>query len=707
MNKKRLIISIVLTFLLALALPGWAANYYMHALGTAGSRAAAVGPSTDSTKCINLADHNAAHWYGTDVIVISSKGGEFDGALIPIYGGSAGSPISYVNETGETPVFNGGATASALRLYNLGYINFTGIELEGGTSFTIDWDGYASNINFTNCYIHDCVSHLVNMQGGQARTFKFSKCRFKNGYRVFYFYPTAAIASGTISQCIIEGGIGSIGNLVLDSAYAHNIISSDNLYIGAYSAQIINNSLGIITMRNDEVVASCIVGQDYPLQNQSTGTIDYDYCLIQPNQSGQICSNIGGGTVVDGGHNKTSSPVFVRNAKTAMLSLGLDLAPPFTDADTLATYAESKGLRIYVAASVDLCTPTDWAVLQGLINRGHGVAAMGKGNLESLEAMSIRYTGNGSACIMTVDDNVLSTAIAGQTDGSANLTLDLTASAYKFTADLVAYINGRTGYTCTLGAALNTHSTALADVTAGDIKTVPVTALLDQTKYFANEITEPKTTIEANLLAANSSDPYVCTVYVWPNAYHNAAAEAAAQAAGYLGARAVSDGTVTSLLSSIKMFRLKSQNATTWGTTGIVDKIQAILDGSCYAGEIRSIHSHNFGGADETYANWQIIIDTLATYKAKHPEFQVLTLSAAVDYIIANGTTVDAGTTYTRTLVDLSNYRLQPSSPSIAAGDSTVAPHGTLDYEGRNLWGDRGAPPIGPYANPPGVGFGF
>lgn len=50
------------------------------------------------------------------------------------------------------------------------------------------------------------------------------------------------------------------------------------------------------------------------------------------------------------------------------------------------------------------------------------------------------------------------------------------------------------------------------------------------------------------------------------------------------------------------------------------------------------------------------------------------------------------------------NFRLGPGSPGISSGSATAAPRTMLDYEGKLLWGDRGAPPIGPYANPPGAG---
>ena len=60
---------------------------------------------------------------------------------------------------------------------------------------------------------------------------------------------------------------------------------------------------------------------------------------------------------------------------------------------------------------------------------------------------------------------------------------------------------------------------------------------------------------------------------------------------------------------------------------------------------------------------------------------------------------------YTRTFGNTeADYHLGPNSALIGKGSATACPRTTLDYDGKLFWGDRGAPPIGAYANPRGAG---
>lgn len=58
------------------------ATYYMRADGTAADKAAAVGPATDPTKCMNVTVHNA-ETFSADTIVVSDAGGIYRAKIVP------------------------------------------------------------------------------------------------------------------------------------------------------------------------------------------------------------------------------------------------------------------------------------------------------------------------------------------------------------------------------------------------------------------------------------------------------------------------------------------------------------------------------------------------------------------------------------------------------------------------------------------------
>lgn len=145
-------------------------------------------------------------------------------------------------------------------------------------------------------------------------------------------------------------------------------------------------------------------------------------------------------------------------------SIGLDLdltTDQFATVEQLATYVNSlNGYR----ASLDR----------------YGAALLASKELDAVSAqtirtpvaLSIRYTGTGSACTMTTTDTTLTTTVTGAT--GENLTLTLTDPAYMTLGLLVQYIDALPGYTCTLGPHADPEpftNALLAHVTTQDIRT--------------------------------------------------------------------------------------------------------------------------------------------------------------------------------------------------------------------------------------------
>lgn len=82
-----------------------AATYYMRADGTAPNKEAATGPPSDKSKCMNVATHNKEAFFSGDVILISSRGGEYTTSIVVPSSGVT-NYIHYKNVAEETPVFH-------------------------------------------------------------------------------------------------------------------------------------------------------------------------------------------------------------------------------------------------------------------------------------------------------------------------------------------------------------------------------------------------------------------------------------------------------------------------------------------------------------------------------------------------------------------------------------------------------------------------
>lgn len=65
-------------------------------------------------------------------------------------------------------------------------------------------------------------------------------------------------------------------------------------------------------------------------------------------------------------------------------------------------------------------------------------------DLGFLPALIVRYTGDGTTATITITDTQITTALAGQTDGSANLTVPF--GTYNTVKKIADYINQQTGY---------------------------------------------------------------------------------------------------------------------------------------------------------------------------------------------------------------------------------------------------------------------
>jgi len=144
------------------------AEYFCRADGTAVNKAAAIGPASNAANCMTFAVHNAETFSPGDIIYLSDQGGNFEEILVPPSSGSNGSPITYIKETGETPVISGSDTeatpsyerSECVDIDSKSYITIDGIEFRysGGVG-VVDGEGCRLSNASKGIVIQNCHGH--------------------------------------------------------------------------------------------------------------------------------------------------------------------------------------------------------------------------------------------------------------------------------------------------------------------------------------------------------------------------------------------------------------------------------------------------------------------------------------------------------------------------------------------------------------------
>lgn len=429
---KRFLI-IIAVFLLAA--PANAATFYVRADGTA-TKANAVGPETDATKCMTLATHNLATFAAGDIIVVSGLGGTHADDLKPPSSGTVGNLIVYRGS--NNPVITGDGTY-ALNDVNKTYVTFTGIIFTTGLVY------FQGAINVT---VNQCVMKSYTGANGQMR--------FVSG------------ATGTLNNSIIHGSAAA------------------GIYIGASAG-------GNVTLRNCLIYGNAGAG----ISTVSTNTINYDYCLIAGNNTSPA-GNLSLGTgAVDGGHNiiETEPKVSTYKNGTAYFSFTFDdadVAYWLSVADAVAPYGHV--LTGFVQRGV--MTAQDETDLVSFLARGHKVGVHTWTHTTLTHTTGVAVTTTNAA--PTINVNVAGQQIVLSTTTPGNA-VTFSWVGDKRISDWQAAVAGK-GWTLTLEAGIPTslHLSSFAD--SGGAQAVPYTTQLDRTStdkgFFFNEISRVKTYLE-------------------------------------------------------------------------------------------------------------------------------------------------------------------------------------------------------------------
>jgi len=129
--------------LLCLGSTSHATTYYTRADGTA-LKAAALGPASDTTKCMSPAAAFSATYTAGSTIVVSSRGGDISAVLTVLNSGSAGNPIVFQGESGHIPVLDCQATA-CVSISQKHHVELNDFIVKGATTSGVSIAGNSAN----------------------------------------------------------------------------------------------------------------------------------------------------------------------------------------------------------------------------------------------------------------------------------------------------------------------------------------------------------------------------------------------------------------------------------------------------------------------------------------------------------------------------------------------------------------------------------
>jgi hypothetical protein len=242
-----------------------------------------------------------------------------------------------------------------------------------------------------------------------------------------------------------------------------------------------------------------------------------------------------------------------------------------------------------------------------------------------------------------------------------------------------------------------TPATLLAAVAAGTSINAALALSVDRTAFFAEEIATAKTDIETNVSG------YTVTSFVPYGNYSDATLQTYLSTR-YTGARGP---TVTSTLTSLNAYDINVKSlSTSIGDTNTCEAIPISRD-ECVRRNTAALISQ----ANEQGRIWVLLAHTTAEFALvdwdsmlaviKASNIQVMTLTEATNFAKTYNPSSDLATadniTYTRTLVDGSNYKLKAGSPARNAGTDVSL---TSDYAGNTIWAQ---PDIGAYEKSQGA----
>ena len=558
----------------AVAVSSWAGTFYVDATG---GNDANDGLSPAAAKTV--AKVNGSTFAAGDQILFK-RGQVWNESLVPPSSGASGNPIVFdAYGTGEAPTLTGyvGLPAASWSLdsgniwkasitsNSFNYVLFGWIGSDGtvgnvwGTKFTSGKSAlvapyqfyFASNV----LYVYSAGNPATYYGSMAAMLMTNGQIVYINGkswltiqhFKLTYF-DTYGVRIGGASDHITIANVYSDGVIPAGTTPHGFFVSASpaptDIKFYNVDAHRNYNGFRFDGSASGIVVKNCRAygNRNHGREDNTGGGVNYSYCHFYANGLGVVISTDTTGGV-DGGGNL---PAYTAPQTTgwqkypARITLTVDDPGLIVGADgyvdSILPVFDARGIQLSIAVV------TGYDIANQLVSKFQSWITAGRDVVSHSwshqyftfpNAFTLHYTGTGTAATASISGNHLMTTVTGG-PGGENINLDLTNPAYDAMSELVATINGRSGYVAVEDANCKgaAHSIGLADVSAQDIKGATYTVLLQESRLIPDEMQTSKAWMNANLTGLPST-----RVYVYPGGVEDTSTQGYAAAAGYVGAR--------------------------------------------------------------------------------------------------------------------------------------------------------------------------
>jgi hypothetical protein len=539
-----------------------------------------------------LAHVNAQTFNPGDSILLH-RGDVWNESLVPPSSGTAGNPITFdAYGVGAPPNFTG-----YYQMPTSGWINVTGnawkAPLPAGyttvsfclfgsiwgqkvsaasSNLTAQWDFYLvsgylyvysvgnPSIYYNEPIVPMALSNVpvINVNSKTWLTFQHILVNWFDQYGVYVQGTSDHLVFANMeADSMIPQGTQPLGFYVDESAPGPGDIKIYNAEAHMnYDGFRFDGSATAITMVNDKAYAN----RDGALVD-NTSAVTYSYCHFYASSlavagSTDVEWTTGTGPTAGAGNiaADTAPAVQVWQRYPARVTLTVDDIGMTPGADsyyggTVLPVAQSLGVPVGVAVTTGYTgeiTPLI-SEIQGWINSGVDVTAhsMSHTYYVNTNALTIQYTGSGTAATLSISGNVLTITVTGASDGvSYNLaqgaaegTVLLLQNALNATGKYMATLppppcQGPYGTGCSAYTAAALLAQDLASVTSQDVKTNAYTMQLNVSQLQSDEIN-----LSRQWMTTNLSGLPATPVYVYPGGYEDPNMEAMTAGVPYAGAR--------------------------------------------------------------------------------------------------------------------------------------------------------------------------
>ena len=742
MNKKFLIISLILMLFLALAEVGESSTRYIDPINGVDSGAGGIGAPWKTISYVNsTALDSDTLLFLSNSTNLGKLGATGKGWTLDIYGGKlpaiirGTSLITGAWTSDGNGVYHKAVGANAEYATYGGGIWFDGEVLLKGVTYNADLPtlkaamapGSYSYDGTTNLYVwmYDGsapAGHAIEItnqnqawllrNNSTARNIIFEGGRLTT-INTLLDGSTGSHYSYLFERCLIKRGAVGIQN---SNAYNDIMVNNCDVIQNISSGIICSTATATVALNSTGVFGNAIVA-GVGLQG-TAGTLSKKNCNIVGNGFGPTMNS--SGVITDLGGNISKCPAVASPANSEVVITIDDIYFPDGSynpaghvlnrpAFAAALNAHGVGMTHFITDWSNIFNPPPndpWTILSPIYanplneigNHTWDHEWMGTLN-DSFEGTEIIYgpfsvlrTGGVTASYSRTT-KLFTTSLGASIDCTSITftTLQTTLNGLGYTTATITQANGG------IEQSISLLASCMETFTDQDITTA-FKLPLHTSDVYDHEITDLNNAIVAKGLTAP-------IIHAWPLGSGSAAAVTALAARGLIGMRGTALSTANEIQALKTHFAVGWVPAQSFANFSLATDNQATAEAAAdHIAAMASVYpmAYNLWGhstADITVNNLGWLAGRLVKLGVK-----VKTFGASVQAQINSGYKSSNGLLLTNQIAYPKRFNRAASSADLFAGDKTVCPHGTLDIEGKNCWGDRGAPPIGAYANPRGAG---